>query len=236
MSIGGQRQRRASLPETVGAWLRLWTPPRDVDVPPVPVRKLLIGGAIAVVLIAVATAIIAPRISDRKKEQAAQDAREKAAALEARRVRTIAEQRPRRLSAADLKPAAGAPKAKQIAARGALVLAAQDAITADAKRRVATGEMRGTPSATSCSPYPPRNQDPRQDLSVHRGVYDCLTTIRSISATQTNGGGELGYPFRAVVDFDAFSFVWCKTNPVPGERVVPDPRTVVELPRACRAA
>jgi hypothetical protein len=37
------------------------------------------------------------------------------------------------------------------------------------------------------------------------------------------------------VDFDAFSFAWCKTNPVPGERVVPDPRTVVELPRACRA-
>lgn len=236
MSTGGQTQRRASLPETVGAWLKLWTPPRDVDVPAVPVRKLLIGGAVAVVVIAAATAIIAPRIADRKDRQAAEDARAKAAALQAQRLRTIAEQRPRSSKAADLKPAAGATDAQKIAARVALVDAAASAITADAKRRVQTGEMRGNPSATTCSPYPPRDVAPQNDLKVHRGVFDCLTTIRSIAATASNGSGSLGYPFRAVVDFDAFSFVWCKTNPVPGERVVPDPRTVVELPRACRAA
>ena len=57
-----------------------------------------------------------------------------------------------------------------------------------------------------------------------------------IVGTETNVSGQLGYPFRAVVDFKAFSFVWCKTNPVPGERVVPDPRAVVQLPRVCRAA
>jgi hypothetical protein len=220
----------------VGAWLRLWTPPRDVDVPAVPVRKLLIGGAIAVLVVAAATAIIAPRISDRKDRQAAEAAREHDQQLEQRRLRTIAEQRPRSLKAADLRPAAGATDAQKVAARVALVDAAASAITADAKRRVRAGEMRGNPSATTCSPYPPRDVDPRQDLTAHRGVYDCLTTIRTIAATQTNGGGQLGYPFRAVVDFDAFSFAWCKTNPVPGERVVPDPRTVVELPRACRAA
>jgi len=66
MSTGGQR--RASLPETVGAWLKVWTPPRDVIVPAVPVRKLLVGGALAVLVIAAATAIIAPRISDRDRK------------------------------------------------------------------------------------------------------------------------------------------------------------------------
>jgi hypothetical protein len=72
-------------------------------------------------------------------------------------------------------------------------------------------------------------------LSARTGVYDCLVAVQEIKATQTNAGGELGYPFRAVVDFGAFSFVWCKTNPIPGERVVPDPRTVVQLPKECRA-
>ena len=59
--------------------------------------------------------------------------------------------------------------------------------------------------------------------------------MRAIGSTETNVGGELGYPFRAVLDFDRFSVTWCKTNPVPGEREVPDPRTVIELPPACRA-
>ncbi len=60
--------------------------------------------------------------------------------------------------------------------------------------------------------------------------------VRAIASTDTNIGGKLGYPFRAVLDFERFSVAWCKTNPVPGERVVPDPRTVLELPKACRAA
>jgi hypothetical protein len=60
--------------------------------------------------------------------------------------------------------------------------------------------------------------------------------VRAIGSTETNIAGQLGYPFRAVLDFHRFRAVWCKTNPVPGERVVPDPRTVLELPEACRAA
>src|SRR4051794_18903277 len=59
MSTGGQR--RASLPETVGAWLRVWTPPRDVDVPDVPVRKLVIGGGGGGGVLAPPAAVLAPR-------------------------------------------------------------------------------------------------------------------------------------------------------------------------------
>ena len=219
----------------MGAWLKLWTPPRDVVVPAVPVRKLLIGTAIALVVIGAGAAILVPRIDDRKDRQAAEAAREHAALVQRRRLQAIHEQQPRAHRAADLAPAAGASEGEQVAARVALIGVVQDAITADAKRRVQAGEMRGNPGATTCEPYPARDPDPQHDLSARRGVYDCLTTIRAIGATDTNVGGQLGYPFRAVVDFRDFSFAWCKTNPVPGERVVPDPRTVVELPKACRA-
>src|SRR3954470_19040357 len=93
-------ERRASLPETVGAWLKIWTPPRDVDVPPVPVRKLLIGGAVLAVVLAAGAAVLVPRIDTKKEQTAAADARERAQLREARRLRTIHEQRPRRLRAA----------------------------------------------------------------------------------------------------------------------------------------
>jgi hypothetical protein len=36
MATGGEMPRRASIFEIVGAWLRIWTPPRDVEIPPVP--------------------------------------------------------------------------------------------------------------------------------------------------------------------------------------------------------
>jgi hypothetical protein len=65
-------------------------------------------------------------------------------------------------------------------------------------------------------------------------VFDCLTLVARIRPSAANAAGAIGYPFRAVVDFRTFRYTWCRTNPVPGELSTPDPRTVVELPRACR--
>jgi hypothetical protein len=238
MRTGGETKRKASLPETVGAWLRVWTPPRDVEVPPVPVRKLLIGGAVLLVLAAGAAALIVPAIDDSKERSAAADAREAAQRREANRRAQIAEQRPRALDAAALRPDAGAPDAQRIAAREALLRRTEAGISADARARAQAGELEGRPQGTDCEPYPKaasRDDWPDRDLAAKRGVYDCLVFVRAIAATEGNVSGQLGYPFRAVLDFDRFSVAWCKTNPVPGERVVPDPRTVIELPRACRA-
>jgi hypothetical protein len=86
---------------------------------------------------------------------------------------------------------------------------------------------------TSCQPKagtPPEIGD----LAVRRGVFDCDTIVRAIVETDRNQAGSLTYPFRAVIDFATFKVAWCKTNPVPGELAVPDPRLVVELPAACR--
>ncbi|HET8951418.1 MAG TPA: hypothetical protein VFN44_12950 [Solirubrobacteraceae bacterium] len=239
MRTGGETKRKASLPATIGAWLRVWTPPRDVEVPPVPVRKLLIGGALLLVLAAGAAALIVPAIDDSKQRSAAADAREAAQRREANRRAQIAEQRPRTLDAAAVRPDAGAPDAQGIAARETLLRRTEAAISADARARAQAGELEGRPQGTDCEPYPKaatRADWPDRDLAADRGVYDCLVFVRAIGATETNIGGQLGYPFRAVLDFDRFRVVWCKTNPVPGERVVPDPRTVLELPKACRAA
>jgi hypothetical protein len=238
MRAGGETKvRRATVLERVGAWLRIWTPPRDVEVPPVPVRKLVLGGLALLVIAGVATAVVAPRIDDSKDARAAAEARERDQRRAAERERIRAEQRPRRADASGLRPAAGATDAQVLTARAALLERAEQAISADARTRAAAGELDGRPGATECDPYPPRGEGerPEQDLSVHRGAYDCIVFVRAIPETDLNVGGTLGYPFRAVLDFDTFRIAWCKTNPIPGERVVPDPRYVVELPRACRA-
>lgn len=233
MTTGGHR--RASVPETVGAWLKIWTPPRDVDVPDVPVRKLMIGAAVLAVVVAAASAIIVPRIDARKDRLAADAAREHARLLQTRRRQAIAEQRPQALRAADLKPARGAPEARLLVARAALLTRAQTAISADARRRVASGELSGHPGAATCAPYPPSDLGPERDLAVRRGVYDCFVPIGDVKPSAINVPGQVGYPFRAVLDFRAFSLAWCRTNPVPGEKVIPDPRFLVALPRVCRA-
>ena len=240
MRTGGETKRKASLPATVGAWLKVWTPPRDVEVAPPPSRRTLAtAAALLVVVVAGAAALIVPAIDAGKERDAAAQAREDAARREASRRETIREQRPRTLDVASLQPAAGAPDAQVVAAREALLRRAEAAISQDARARADAGELEGNPQGTQCEPYPKRSDRadwPDRDLAAERGVFDCLVFVRAVPKTETSIGGQVGYPFRAVVDFDRFSITWCKTNPVPGERVVPDPRTVLELPKACRAA
>ena len=240
MRTGGETKRKASLPATVGAWLKVWTPPRDVEVAPPPSRRTLAtAAALLVVVVAGAAALIVPAIDAGKERDAAAQAREDAVRREASRRETIREQRPRTLDVASLQPAAGAPDAQVVAAREALLRRAEAAISQDARARADAGELEGNPQGTQCEPYPKRSDRadwPDRDLATARGVFDCVVFVRAVPKTETSIGGQVGYPFRAVVDFDRFSITWCKTNPVPGERVVPDPRTVLELPKACRAA
>jgi hypothetical protein len=68
-------------------------------------------------------------------------------------------------------------------------------------------------------------------------AYDCVSAIRDIvgAGEQEGAQGVLGIPFRAVVDWDRNAYAFCKVNPPPGEQIIPDPRSIVRLPRACRA-
>src|SRR5690348_14308912 len=85
--------------ETLGAWLHVWTPHRDAEVPPVPWRTITIGTVLAIVVVAVAGVLAIPRIDAAKRAGAARDARALAAARAAERRRTKAEQAVHRGSA-----------------------------------------------------------------------------------------------------------------------------------------
>ena len=203
-------RRRLSRWEVLSAWLGLWKP-RDVEVPPVPKRKLALGGGVLLVLLAVAAAVAIPAIQSAKDEDAARERREAAEARVAERRRLREEQAARR--------GRGDP-----GDRAALLADVRGAIEADARARVRAGKLDGRILRVDCE---------AGRSSGSRTSYDCTAVTSEIPRTGRGVPGVLGYPFVAVVDLRTGRYSWCKTNPVPGERVIPDPRDVVELPREC---
>jgi hypothetical protein len=227
MATGGQTGRRASRLEILGAWLRIWTPPRETIVPPVPWRKIAIGTLVGAVVLGIALAIMVPRIDHGKQARAAADARFEARARAANVARIVHEQRPRHGAAVALRPKPGAAPSQRQAARAALLKRVEASIMADSRARAKAGEMRAVEGPTTCKVTPGTTVG---DL----GVYDCFAVTGRIKATKGNVAGVIGYPFRAVVDFRSFTYAWCKTEQFPGEMMIPKASTVVELPPACR--
>ena len=137
-------------------------------------------------------------------------------------------QQPRTGSLAALKPADDAPIIERLDAQKQLVAGVESAITADAQARAAKGEMSKVQGPTTCE-HAPGTPD-----AGNVGVFDCYTVVRKVPKVKTNLAGSIGYPFRAVVDFKTFEYTFCRTEQIPGEQLVPDPRTVVQLPAACQ--
>lgn len=202
-----------------------------------PVRRILAWTLAGMLLLGAASIVIVPAIREAKRRGEARDARARAAA-EARRRRAIElEQRPRHGHAHRPRDLARLGAGQQLGLRTALLRSSEAAILADARRRVATGAFRNPVRALECRRTPP-GSNPKApgaeaDLHARVGAYDCIAVTHFIP----NGAdrGALGYPFRLIVDYARFDYVWCKSTPVPGEQVIPDPRTVVPLPRECRA-
>ncbi len=204
---------RASRLETLGAWLHLWTPPRDCDVPPVPWRKVAAGAAVLAALGVVLALAVAPAIDDAKREGAAEERAAAAKRGAARRERMRIEQQPRTGRLTDVAPRSSAL---------ALVAAV---IGRDARERFGAN---GAPAACDVTPG--------EDAAARRVVFDCFATVREIigAGDQEGARGALAIPYRAVLDFGARRYAFCKVNPPPAEQAVPDPRTVVGVPPACR--
>lgn len=203
---------KATRLEIVGAWLGIWTPPRDAQIPPVPWRRLAIGAAAILVVGGAAIAISAPLIDAAKDRSAAREQRGLDERRAARRERIRREQVPRTGTATG--------------SRAEVLAAVAVAIGADARARF---NPKARPA--TCEPAP--GKDPAAD----RVAYDCLSAVRDIvgAGEQKGAHGVLGIPFRAVVDFDRHRYAFCKVNPPPGEQVIPDPRDIVALPEACEA-
>jgi hypothetical protein len=212
----------------VGAWLRIWTPPRDAYVPPIPWRKLALGTAVGALVIGIALAILVPRINTGKAERAAAEQAKKERAIARHRVRVTRLQRPQQGDAARLLPAVDASPAEHEAARAKLLDRVEAQIQADAEARAATGEMRQVDGPTSCEPLPGR---PTAGPIV---AFDCFTIARNIKRQKRTAAGVIGYPFRAIVDYRDYTYTWCKVEQTPGELLVQDPTQVVQLPEECR--
>ena len=206
---------KASKLETLGAWLGLWTPPREVVVPPVPWRKVAWGAlGLAIVVVAVVL-FVAPAVDDAKDESRARDQRALDERAAERRARIEREQRPR------------TGRARTAGSRASVVAQLELAIGADAVARF-------SPKAkvARCEPAPGQAD---RAATAPRVAYDCLSATADIrgAADQTGASGQLGLPYRAIVDFEGASFAFCRIHPQPSEKALPDPRTAARLPKAC---
>lgn len=203
---------KASKLETLGAWLGLWTPPRDVVVAPVPWRKVALAAAGVALLAAFTAAVIAPAIDDAKDESRAEQQRAEARLAAERRARIERMQQPR------------FGRASASAPRSEVLDTVSVAITDDARARFSKST-----SQTQCEVV--AGVDP----GLRKVAYKCLAETSAIEGAGVQAGarGALGYPYRAIVDFQTGRFAFCRTNPVPSEKAITDPRKRIGLPRAC---
>jgi hypothetical protein len=216
---------RASRWEILGAWLHLWTPPRDVVVPSPPWRRLALGAVAMLVVGAGAFALIAPAVDRGKQRGAARDARE----LEARRSAEVA--RLRREQQAHTARAARAARLRaagrsEAAVRAALVAEVAASVAADARARARRGELDG-----------PIRGDARcrtlRGAPSGRAHWECLAVTGTVERSETSGVvGHTGYPFLVSASLRDLSYAWCKYNPQAGEGGAQF-KLVVPLPRAC---
>jgi hypothetical protein len=194
-------------------------------------RAVAIGAALLVVATAIALALAIPAIDDTKSDRAAADQR----ATQERRAQEVA-----RLSAEQRilrgrgTPARGLEGAAAVAARETLAEDLAVAVERDAASRVSSGELARPVLDAECERYPrgARGEDPAADLSKSTGRYACLAITTRVAPTELDEGSTIGYPYRALVDFPAGTFTYCKVSGRPGEGSLVR-KTPVTVPRAC---
>jgi hypothetical protein len=190
------------------------------------------AGAVVVALLAVVGALALSNAGDQKaRDKATQGAR--VAALRARLVRI---QAPHRGSAVALKPEAGAGDARQLAARRALVVAVQERITQDARARARSGELDGPIAQTECGPILKSKAAVPDDrvLGKRIGRYDCVAVKHPVVGIDGKQVASLGFAFVAALNFDTYTYTWCRNTPAQGE--AGQSLVFVRLERACLAA
>jgi hypothetical protein len=169
--------------------------------------------AVAVALVAAVSYPIFSALRDDAADQRAAADRSQAALERSERERITREQRAIRSTG----PAA-APGADALEHRAALVGAAERGITADARARVATGELTGKFLGTACSPFPKTQarHDAERSPATPAGRYDCVAYTAKFKAPSQDGTRRTGYfgnPYRLVIDYGTSAMVWCKISP-----------------------
>jgi hypothetical protein len=181
--------------------------------------KLTIAAATAALLAAagIAWLLASPSIDHAKRTAAERAAAQNAAFVRSEIRRLTIEQRLHH--GRGLQPHEG---------RAALVTDLQNAITADSLARVKAGTFSGPIHRTECDPV---NVGPLRPDAV-RGGYQCIA-VNAVIPKGVEVGGQLGYPFWAVVDYRRGTFAWCKVNPKGGEKATQSLEPVVSPPAGC---
>jgi hypothetical protein len=198
-------------------------------------RRLIVAAGVLAVLVVLGGVGTVFALSDRSDREARDKARqtELVAQLRARLKRI---QAPHRGAAKDLKPPAGASAAEQLRARKALVTVVEQRITDDARARARAGELDGPISSTFCGPILKSKEAIPDDrvLSKHIGRYDCVAIKHHVIAQKGEKVAELGHAFVAALNFDTYTYTWCRNTPAQGE--AGKALVFVRLERACLAA
>jgi hypothetical protein len=194
-------------------------------------RAAAIIGALLLIGIAVGLYFIIPAITESKEERAATEQRA-AAKRETQLVAQLkAEQR---LVEGRGTPSRGLEGDAQLTARKALAGELAAAVHKDANARVRSGEFTHAVNRVECERYPrgARGEDPATDVSSATGRYSCLAITVDAPRTELSNPSSIGYPYRALVDFPAGKYTFCKFSGRPGELAF-DRRVKAPVPRAC---
>lgn len=197
-------RRKLTRWEILGAWLRVWTPPRDADIPPIPWRTVVLGAIGTAAFAGIAAALIVPPLEEGKRRGEERRAAERAAIVRANIKRLREDQR---IHVATVAAGGGTT----------LVDALRRQITADSRGRVAAGKLDGPILRTDCEPASP-------GVAIRPGtrVYKCLAATSGYSKRPSRYGyrTRTGYSFVATIDYRRRTLTWCKYNPKPGEKFV----------------
>jgi hypothetical protein len=212
---------RATRWEILGARLRIWTPPRDVEIPPISRRAVASTIVVLVVATVAVVTLVAPAIDRSKRRTAAEERRTHAALVASERARLVVEQRARHggSSAVARLHAAG----RDAAARATLLADTRLHVERDVRARVAAGKLDGPIRDVRC-----RYRSGDAGSRVH---VECLavtsTLVRPKAPTV-----YVGHPFVVAASLRDGHYAWCKENPPAGEGFA-GRGVAVALPAAC---
>jgi hypothetical protein len=190
-----------------------------------------VAGVLVLIGIAVGLAVGLPALLDSRRAAAATERAAEARARATRLAELRAELRPVRGTGTAARGLAGTAA---LTARHGLAADLSAAVLADSVARASAGELGHRPTRVDCARYPaaPGAVDPAEDLASRSGRYACLAVTADIAPQQSTRGGAFGYPYRALVDFRAGRFAFCKISGRPGEGSLAQ-TLVVPVPRVC---
>jgi hypothetical protein len=218
--VATEPRQRASWWEILGAWLRIWTPPRDVEIPS-PRRALIVAFVVIAAVAVAGVTLVAPAIDRAKKRGARERALEYEVARISREARLITEQRAHHGRAPQVARLYSA--GRRAASLAALTVAARASVDRDVRARVARGALPGPIRRVQCS-----SRSRELGARVH---LDCL----AVTAAHTHKRIHellLGHPFVVGASLRSGRYAWCKDNQKPAEGSFGN-NIQIPLPGAC---